>query len=98
MRKHGAEYDAQNSLPHQDFWLFRTKVFAAFDFLFSKENAFPPFGSGEDFSLFVLLITDKLVWLRFCWPTKLCVTRRAEFIHFSFAVFVRSETSLRCDA
>jgi hypothetical protein len=42
MREHGAECDAQNSLPHQDFWLFRTKVFATFDFLFWKENVFPP--------------------------------------------------------
>jgi hypothetical protein len=49
MWKHGAECDAQNCLPHQDFWLFQTKVFAAFDFLFSKENVFPPpFGSGKN--------------------------------------------------
>jgi hypothetical protein len=41
MQELGAECDAQNSLPHQDFWLFRTKVFAAFDFMFSKENVFP---------------------------------------------------------
>jgi hypothetical protein len=87
MRKHGAEYDAQNSLPHQDFWLVRTKVFAAFDFLFSKENVFLPSEAGKDFSLFVLLITDGLVRLLFWWPTKLCATRRAELICFSFAVF-----------
>jgi hypothetical protein len=65
-RKHGAECDAQNSLQRQDFWLFRTKVFIAFDFLFSKENVFPPPSeAGKDFSLFVLLITDELVLLQF---------------------------------
>jgi hypothetical protein len=42
MRERSTDCGAQNSLPHQDFWLFSTKVFAAFDFLFSKENVFPP--------------------------------------------------------
>jgi hypothetical protein len=87
MRERSTDCGAQNSLPHQDFWLFSTKVFAAFDFLFSKENVFPPFGSGENQSLFVLLIIVELVRFRFCWPTKLCVTQCVEFTHFSLAVF-----------
>jgi hypothetical protein len=41
MRERGTECDAQSSLPHQDFWLFQTGVFAAFDLLFSKENVLP---------------------------------------------------------
>jgi hypothetical protein len=33
---------------NKTFEMFRTKVFAAFDLLFSKENVFPPpLGSGE---------------------------------------------------
>jgi hypothetical protein len=35
------------TLPHQDFLMFRTKVFAAFDLLFSEENVFPPSEAGK---------------------------------------------------
>jgi hypothetical protein len=47
MRERGTECDAQSSLPHQDFWLFQTGVFAAFDLLFSKENVLPPSEVGK---------------------------------------------------
>jgi hypothetical protein len=47
MQERGTDCGAQNSLLHQDFWLFWTKVFAAFDLLFSKENVFPPSEAGR---------------------------------------------------
>jgi hypothetical protein len=42
VRERGAGCVAQNSLPHQYFSMFRTKVFAAFDLLFSEEKTSSP--------------------------------------------------------
>jgi hypothetical protein len=75
--------------------LYRIKTFGCFElkfsplstFCFQKKTSSPPSKVGKDFSLFVLLITDELVQLRFCRPSKLCATRRDGFIRFSFAVF-----------
>jgi hypothetical protein len=53
--------------------LYRTKTFGCFELRFSllstfcfRKKTFPPFGSGENQSLFVLLITVELVRFRFC--------------------------------
>jgi hypothetical protein len=75
--------------------LYRIKTFGCFElnfrrfrpFVFERKRLPPPSEAGKDFSLFVLLITDELVRLRFCRPSKLCATRRGEFIRFSLAVF-----------
>jgi hypothetical protein len=75
--------------------LYRTSIFGCFElrfsplstFCFRKKTSSSPLRIGENQSLFVLLMTVKLVRFRFCWPTKLCATQCAEFIHFSFAVF-----------
>jgi hypothetical protein len=48
VRQRGTRGVDRNSLPHQYFLMFQTKVLVAFDLLFSEENVFPPFGSGEN--------------------------------------------------
>jgi hypothetical protein len=74
---------ALNVLPET---LYRTKTFECFTLKFSPLSTYY-FRRRENYSLFILLITVKLVWLRFCWPVRLYATRRAEFIHFSLVVF-----------
>jgi hypothetical protein len=55
--------------------LYHTKTFECFELIFSplstccfrkKTSSPPPFGSGDNFSLFVLLKIVELIWFQFC--------------------------------
>jgi hypothetical protein len=67
--------------------LLELEVIAAFELQLSKENVFPLFGSGDNFSSPILLRIVTLSKFRICWPVRRCAMLRVELSRLSLTVF-----------